>query len=149
MDRLLGRVIAVVLVAGIATLGVMGRQTTPTALGRWLGPAGAAALVPGRLTPEAPVVGDILDAGARRLLATDAAQLTGLATYLDGRGTPPSHVADVRALERALRAYASAATGLSACVSSCRGPAIALDAQGATVLRLVAAVHDAATRRRL
>jgi hypothetical protein len=146
--RLLGRVIALLLIAGVATAAIMGRETRPTAFGRWLGFSGTTTLVPGGLTLEAPVVGDIIDAGARQVLAIDADRAAAFATYLANRGAPPSHAADVRALTENLGAFAVAARSLSTCSQSCRGAAIALDAEGVDILRLVLRLHAATRQRR-
>jgi hypothetical protein len=147
--RLLGRVIALLLLAGVATAVVMGRQTTPTALGRWLGPAGAARLDPGHLTFDAPLVGDVLDRGARSVLSVHGREAADLADSLATRGRPPTHVADIQALIVGLTTYANSARALGACTQSCRGAALALDRQGIDLLRLVDRLHRAARRQRL
>jgi hypothetical protein len=149
VERLLRRVIALLLIAGVATAAVIGRQTSPTALGRWLGPAGVARLDPSHLTFDAPLVGDVLDPGARQVLTVHGREAAGLASWLAGRGRPPSHQADVQALIVGLTTYANSARALAACTQSCRGAALALDSQGIDLLRLVHRLHAAARQQRL
>lgn len=149
MQRLLGWVIALLLLCGAATAAVMGRQTTPTALGRWLGPAGVARLDPGHLTFDAPLVGDVLDGGAREVLAVHGREAGELAATLAAKGAPPSHRSDVDALEVGLTTYANSARALAACTRSCRGATLALDGQGVDLLRLVRRIHAAARHHRL
>ncbi|MHB8465860.1 MAG: hypothetical protein ACYDH6_15145 [Acidimicrobiales bacterium] len=149
MRRLLGPFLVVLLAAEIATVVAMGVETAPTALGRWLGSGGIARLAPTHLAFDAPIVGDVIDDGARHVLTVHAREALGLATFLAGRGTPPTHRADVLALTDGLRGYAAAAGALSACQRACRTAALTLDTDGAALLRLVAELHRAAEHRRL
>lgn len=146
MYRLLGRIVVVVLLASITTLVAMGRETTATAFGRWLGPE--AGQLRG-LSLESPIVADVLDAGARLALADGAERAGAAASGLARRGPPPSHGADVDALTTALRSYAAAATSLSTCAGDCRSAAVALDMRGADARRLADRVDREARRRRL